>query len=250
MYVYKSMRLYIYRIMYMSRCFWYWVDLEYANWRQLTRTLVTRWLSQRCVCALYTYIHTYVKTCMWISVRVYIWLCMCRAVSTDTRILDEVATAQGICIICVCTHMYVYVYIYVCYIYIYIYTYIYICIYLIHICIYTYIYTRMYMYVYIHIYTYIWSCCGFSPNKTFTPPADSFKYQICSEHVYNVAFFPGTKQIWESQLFRSIFDNFLGNPWESVGNGSSVPKKGVCCRARVWSRVRDMTHFADGHIGI
>ena len=32
---------------------------------------------------------------------------------TDTRILDEVATAQGIWIICVCIHMYIYVYVYV-----------------------------------------------------------------------------------------------------------------------------------------
>ena len=33
--------------------------------------------------------------------------------------------------------------------------------------------------------------------------------------------------------FTSRFDDFLGNPWESVGNGMFVPRTSVCGRARV-----------------
>jgi len=33
--------------------------------------------------------------------------------------------------------------------------------------------------------------------------------------------------------FRRNCDDFLGNPWGSVGNGIFVPRKGVCGRARV-----------------
>ena len=91
--------------------------IEPRSPRPLVNTLPTRPMSRQI--HIYSFIHTYIYTCIYI-------------------------------------HMYTYLHIYI-HIYIYTYTYIYACIYIhMHIYIYIYIHIHTYIYIYIHIYIYVY----------------------------------------------------------------------------------------------